>query len=129
MPGAGQIVRREPNEQLVSAFLFGMLLTFVLMLLGKAKPMIIVTDNGYARKAGTTATSGGPGGQVGGFEEVMLQDVIPLIDSTYRTIADREHRAMAGLSMGGNQTWCPCRSSRAVFMRWLVRTAPENRRS
>jgi S-formylglutathione hydrolase FrmB len=27
-----------------------------------------------------------------------------MIDSTYRTIADREHRAMAGLSMGGNQT-------------------------
>jgi enterochelin esterase-like enzyme len=71
---------------------------------GKAKPMIIVTDNGYARKAGAPATGGGPGGQIKGFEEVMLQDVMPLIDSTYRTLADREHRAMAGLSMGGNQT-------------------------
>ena len=34
----------------------------------------------------------------------MTKDLIPMIDSTYRTIADREHRAMAGLSMGGNQT-------------------------
>jgi enterochelin esterase-like enzyme len=71
---------------------------------GKARPMIIVSDNGYARKAGVQETGGGPGGQISGFEEVMLLDVIPMIDSTYRTLADREHRAMAGLSMGGNQT-------------------------
>jgi enterochelin esterase-like enzyme len=36
--------------------------------------------------------------------DLMMNDVIPMIDRTYRTIADREHRAMAGLSMGGNQT-------------------------
>ena len=39
------------------------------------------------------------------FEEVMVKDLIPMIDATYRTIADREHRAMAGLSMGGMQTF------------------------
>jgi len=71
---------------------------------GKAKPMIVVMDNGYARKAGTPQEAAGLGADIGGFEEVMLHDVIPMIDSTYRTIADREHRAMAGLSMGGNQT-------------------------
>jgi len=72
---------------------------------GKAKPMIIVMDNGYARKAGTQASRAGTNRpEIGGFEELMLNDVIPMIDSTYRTIADREHRAMAGLSMGGNQT-------------------------
>ncbi len=73
---------------------------------GKAKPMIIVMDNGYATKAGAPQQPGGGPNrqQVGGFEELMLNDVIPMIDSTYRTIADREHRAMAGLSMGGNQT-------------------------
>jgi enterochelin esterase-like enzyme len=37
------------------------------------------------------------------FTDVMVQDIIPMIDSTYRTLADREHRAMAGLSMGGMQ--------------------------
>jgi enterochelin esterase-like enzyme len=38
------------------------------------------------------------------FEDVVLKDLIPMIDSTYRTLSDREHRAMAGLSMGGGQT-------------------------
>ena len=41
----------------------------------------------------------------GAFEDVIVKDLIPFIDSTYRTIADREHRAMAGLSMGGMQTF------------------------
>ena len=35
----------------------------------------------------------------------MTQDLIPEIDKTYRTIPDREHRAMAGLSLGGTQTY------------------------
>ena len=39
------------------------------------------------------------------FTEMMLQDLIPMIDSTYRTLSDRENRAMAGLSMGGMQTF------------------------
>jgi len=68
---------------------------------GKAKPMILVMDNGYARKPGA---GGGLPGDIGGFNDVMLTDVIPMIDSAYRTIADAQHRAMAGLSMGGNQT-------------------------
>ena len=38
------------------------------------------------------------------FERVLLEEVIPMVDAGYRTIADREHRAMAGLSMGGGQT-------------------------
>ncbi len=35
----------------------------------------------------------------------MINELIPMIDSTYRTFADREKRAMAGLSMGGMQTF------------------------
>ena len=38
------------------------------------------------------------------FERVLVDDLIPYIDSTYRTLADQPHRAMAGLSMGGMQT-------------------------
>ena len=38
------------------------------------------------------------------FENILLKDIIPTIDRNYRTIADREHRGMAGLSMGGMQT-------------------------
>ena len=39
-----------------------------------------------------------------GFEAFLVQEVIPYIDGKYRTFADREHRAMAGLSMGSIQT-------------------------
>ena len=36
-----------------------------------------------------------------GYDRVMVEDLIPMIDRDFRTIADNEHRAMAGLSMGG----------------------------
>ena len=39
------------------------------------------------------------------FYKVMLNDLIPYIDTHFRTLADREHRAMAGLSWGGHQTF------------------------
>jgi len=39
------------------------------------------------------------------FEDDMTQVLIPFIDSNFRTIPDRDHRAMAGLSMGGMQTF------------------------
>src|ERR1041385_2076669 len=39
----------------------------------------------------------------GAFGDVVLKDLIPMIDATYRTIPDREHRAIAGLSMGAGQ--------------------------
>jgi predicted alpha/beta superfamily hydrolase len=38
------------------------------------------------------------------FAKVMTEELIPYIDSHYRTLADQPHRAMAGLSMGGMQT-------------------------
>lgn len=40
----------------------------------------------------------------GAFEDVLMKDIIPMVEKTYRVIADTEHRAMAGLSMGGMQT-------------------------
>jgi enterochelin esterase family protein len=67
----------------------------------KAVPMIIVMDNGYAYKPQTGETNTRPASV---FEEVMINEIIPMIDSKFRTIADREHRAIAGLSMGANQT-------------------------
>ncbi len=78
---------------------------------GKARPMIVVMDRGYAARMGTQATEIGPGAPLGNakvafstFEDVIVHDLIPTIDASYRTIPDREHRAMAGLSMGGMQT-------------------------
>lgn len=67
---------------------------------GKAVPMIIVMDNGYAVKASQTA----PGRGAFPFEDVLIGEIIPMIDASFRTLSDRDHRAMAGLSMGANQT-------------------------
>ena len=39
------------------------------------------------------------------FDEVVTKDLIPYIDTNFRTLADREHRALAGLSMGGLQAY------------------------
>jgi enterochelin esterase family protein len=63
----------------------------------KAVPMIVVMDNGYASKASQN-------GFGSAFEEVMINEIIPMTDASFRTLADRDHRAMAGLSMGANQT-------------------------
>jgi enterochelin esterase-like enzyme len=68
---------------------------------GKAVPMIIVMDNGYAYKPQSGEPNARP---ASAFEEVMINEIIPMIDAKFRTVADREHRAIAGLSMGANQT-------------------------
>jgi enterochelin esterase-like enzyme len=69
---------------------------------GKAVPMIVVMPNGRAQKndrAGKNAFESAPAFAV--FERDLLDDVIPTIESRYSVQADREHRALAGLSMGG----------------------------
>jgi enterochelin esterase-like enzyme len=98
---------------------------------GKAKPMIIVMDNGggsalfaggnrpggpatqpTTRAAGAAASQPAPRGGRGGlmgmagqqFEQILLDDIIPMTESHYRTLNDREHRAIAGLSMGAGQS-------------------------
>ena len=65
----------------------------------KTKPMVVVMDNGYAAKADAPANARGNEA----FGEVVLNDLIPIIDAKFRTIADRDHRAIAGLSMGAGQ--------------------------
>jgi enterochelin esterase-like enzyme len=74
---------------------------------GKAKPFIIVMDNGTWTRSGPRRTEGAPWppqGWADGFMNTLLKDIIPMIDSNYRTLADQKNRAMAGLSMGGMQT-------------------------
>jgi enterochelin esterase family protein len=70
----------------------------------KAVPMIIVMDNGYANKLQSNTAPDNRPRPNSAFEEVMINEIIPMIDASFRTIADREHRGMAGLSMGANQT-------------------------
>lgn len=73
---------------------------------GRAKPMMLVVDSGYAAYASTNGSSQfrRSSGPTAAFEEVLITELIPLIDATYRTRADRLTRAMAGLSMGAGQT-------------------------
>ena len=101
----------------------------------KAKPMLIVMDNLNAVKPGEDASlyaargiiaqrsmadvapagggRGAPGAGRGGFPtnwggvltETMLTDLIPMVERTYRVAPGRENRAMAGLSMGGMQSF------------------------
>lgn len=79
----------------------------------KIAPMIVVMPNGFARRA---ASPGGtapvpPSGRPGprgfrdnsAFQDDLLKDVIPFVESHYAVHANREHRAVAGLSMGGGQ--------------------------
>ena len=73
---------------------------------GEAKPMIVVMESGDVK----APFRGGDNRQ--GFSEygasfykVMTQDLISTIDSQFRTLTDRDHRAMAGLSWGGHQTF------------------------
>jgi enterochelin esterase-like enzyme len=84
---------------------------------GNTKPMIVVMANGYATRAGyvvpdlTDKPFLGPEfikvmqERMGAFEEDMTQVLIPFVDKAFRTIPDRDHRAMAGLSMGGMETF------------------------
>lgn len=77
---------------------------------GKAVPMLIVMENSNAVKTGETGRGMMMGGAPGSnewmsgpstFKEVLINDLISFVDKTFRTVPDREHRAMAGLSMGG----------------------------
>ena len=75
----------------------------------KAVPMLVVMDHGYANKPGEsdpyTAEAYAAQDPVSRalFEELVIRDLIPTIDTRYRTIADREHRAIAGMSRGARQ--------------------------
>ncbi len=96
---------------------------------GKVKPMIVVMETsavgpppagpgagprtpGGPVAPGAGAAAGGPragglfnmGAGGGAYGKLMLNDLIPWIDANFRTLADKDHRAMAGLSMGGFMT-------------------------
>jgi enterochelin esterase family protein len=65
---------------------------------GKAVPMIVVMPSGDIK------TNSDVRGASGDITQIYVKDLIPFIDKTFRTITDRQNRAMAGLSRGGMQT-------------------------
>lgn len=77
----------------------------------KIEPMIVVLPNGNATTNTAGGGLGGGGGRAGGFggwgkpfEDDLIKDIIPFMESHYSVKADRESRALAGLSMGGGQS-------------------------
>ena len=70
---------------------------------GKAKEMLVVMSNGNITVPGTGFGYSIQG--MRGFEEELTQVIVPFVDKNFRTIADRQHRALAGLSMGGGQSF------------------------
>ena len=79
---------------------------------GKAKPMIVVMTNGNPSQASAQTISpklpkveqsaGGMANMM--FEKSLVNDVIPYIENNFRVKANKENRALTGLSMGGLQT-------------------------
>jgi enterochelin esterase-like enzyme len=107
--GGGEDERGWPNQGR-AAFILDNLIAE-----RKAVPMLVVMEKGYASRAGEAPAPGGAprpgqgppylGRMFSAFEDVVVKDLIPFIDANYRTIPDREHRALAGLSMGGMQAF------------------------
>jgi enterochelin esterase-like enzyme len=74
---------------------------------GKLEPMIVVMPNGRAMKDDRAIGNIMAPDKVQAFatfEQDLLRDLIPFIEKKYRVYTDREHRAIAGLSMGGGQS-------------------------
>lgn len=103
--GAGEDERGWSNQGRVSMIMDNLIAE------GKAKPMLIVMEKGYATKPGIPELSLFAEERpdfskvFAAFEEVIVSDLIPMVDAEYRTKPDREHRALAGLSMGGFQAY------------------------
>ena len=81
----------------------------------KAEPMIIVMDNGYAYRPEELEKSQSGSRPASAFEEVMMTEIIPMVDAEFRTKTDRSQRAIAGLSMGANQTMRICMNNLDAF--------------
>jgi len=74
---------------------------------GKVEPMIVVLPNGRAMKDDRATGNIFDSAKVAAFatfEKDLLNDLIPYIEKHYPVYTDREHRAIAGLSMGGGQS-------------------------
>lgn len=78
---------------------------------GKAVPMMVVMPNGHVDQTppslGGAAVPGSPPPirrELVDFPKEFVGDIMPYVEGHYRTIPDRAHRAIAGLSMGGSQT-------------------------
>jgi enterochelin esterase-like enzyme len=89
---------------------------------GRGAPATGAATAGAVPPATGTAPAGVPGGRGGGgmgggsgFEVDLIKDLIPYVEGHYSAIADNQHRALAGLSMGGMQTKAIAPNNSATF--------------
>jgi enterochelin esterase family protein len=121
---------------------------------GKMLPTIVVMGNGNPGQASapngiasTPNPAGAAGGRAAGADSIsngltqypasIAADMVPFVDKTFRTKADRDHRAIAGLSMGGAQTcetaltnldkfsWVGLFSSAVPLLPGVLKTIPQ----
>jgi enterochelin esterase family protein len=73
---------------------------------GRLKPLVVVMPFGYTSRRGMDERRGAEGYKqdMEEFAVDFMNDLVPLVESRYKIAADREHRAIAGLSMGGGQS-------------------------
>ena len=90
-----------------------------LMADGKLKPLVVVMPYGYAYPPVSPKSLGEDAmkRQRSGFERDLIDDVVPFVQANYRVYADRDHRAIAGLSLGGGQALGTGLSHTDVFSR------------
>jgi len=86
-----------------------------LLAAGKARPMIVVMPNGSLPRPAnlppmTPGTQPSPETRAAmaaaqaRFTGELMKEIVPFVEKNFRVVADRDHRALAGLSMGGGQT-------------------------
>ena len=71
---------------------------------GKAQPMVVVMPYGHPQAVTTLGLNEPPARGTGLVEQDLLETILPLVEHTYRVFTDADHRAIAGFSMGGNQS-------------------------
>ena len=71
---------------------------------GKAEPMIVVMPYGYMLKGTPRPASMAAADMYNDFATELTSAIMPFVEQNYRTINDRESRAIAGFSRGGGQS-------------------------
>ncbi|MDR0694460.1 MAG: esterase, partial [Prevotellaceae bacterium] len=72
---------------------------------GKAVPMIVIMDSGNIEVSFNFGSGMSRDEYGANFTPILLNEIIPFVESKFRILTDRENRAMAGLSWGGFQTF------------------------
>ncbi|UZD22865.1 alpha/beta hydrolase-fold protein [Algoriphagus halophytocola] len=84
---------------------------------GKVEPFLIVMTYGMTNEV---KFGGLRDFKIEPFQTVLVDELIPYVDANFRTLADREHRAMGGLSMGGMETHSITLNKPEVFSRYAL---------